>query len=95
MEDITYIYHKNQPNVDTIHGSSGYEPINISGMSQRFLKVAQLFLKISEALPKAEAKGAGLDPTKCCCFLCPQIPRHPVIFSDDDWDIQSSPQDSI
>ena len=22
-------------------------------------------------------------------------PRHPVIFSDDDWDVQSPPQNSI
>ena len=28
-------------------------------------------------------------------FVVASNPRHPVIFSDDDWDIQSSPQDSI
>ena len=33
-----YIYKKNQPKVGkyTIHGSSGYEPINVNGMSPAF-----------------------------------------------------------
>ena len=92
----TYIYHKNQPNVGkyNIHGSFGMESccnLGSTGFSIQSIKNPQMFRPFF---------GVGFHPkivlgypTCIWEFRWGVItPRHPVIVSDDERDVQVPPQ---
>ena len=71
----------------------GFQPSTVPTSKRRFgqLMSARFFFPEVDHrfAPKIVAK------TSAGKFSGLGIPRHPVIFSDDDWDVQSPPQQSI
>ena len=88
----TLIPYKNQPNAGiytyvSSHGSYGY-------VNWKIIHLQQKPGSQTSSWPKSlEMNNFNFEVVSI--ILQDMYPRHPVIFSDDDWDVQSPPQHSM